>query len=87
MYPNSVLSVWQLTIMAVVPVVLLFGWLIAIFVASREPGRQNLVAAGSPEATAVATTERAAHRAGPPSRRPSPAIGRIVPAGEAPRTS
>ncbi len=56
MYPNSVLSVWQLTIMAVVPVALLFGWLIAIFVASREPGRQNLVATGSPEGPAVATT-------------------------------
>jgi hypothetical protein len=54
MYPNSVLSVWQLTIMAVVPVALLFGWLIAIFVASREPGRQNLAAAGSPEEPAVA---------------------------------
>ena len=56
MYPNSALSVWQLTIMAVVPVVLLFGWLIAIFVVSREPGRQNLVAAGSPEGPAVART-------------------------------
>ena len=56
MYPNSVLSVWQLTIMAVIPVVLLFGWLIAIFVASREPGRQNLAAAGSPEGPTVART-------------------------------
>ena len=49
MYPNSVLSVWQLTIMAVVPVVLLFAWLIAIYVAAREPRRQDLAAAGSPE--------------------------------------
>jgi hypothetical protein len=56
MYSNSVLSVWQLTIMAVVPVVLLFGWLIAIFVVSREPGRKNLMAAGSPEGPAVART-------------------------------
>jgi hypothetical protein len=56
MYPNSVLSVWQLTIMAVIPVALLFAWLIAIFVASREPGRQNLAAAGSPEGPAVART-------------------------------
>jgi hypothetical protein len=56
MDPNSALSVWQLTIMAVIPVALLFGWLIAIFVASREPGRQNLVATGSPEGPAVATT-------------------------------
>ena len=54
MYPNSALSVWQLTIMAVIPVALLFGWLIAIFVASREPGRQSLAAADSPEGPAVA---------------------------------
>ena len=46
MHPNSVLSVWQLTIMAVVPVVLLFAWLIAIYVASREPARQDLAVAG-----------------------------------------
>jgi len=56
MYPNIVLSVWQLTIMAVVPVVLLFAWLIAIYVASREPGRQDLAAAGSAGAPATAGT-------------------------------
>ena len=38
MYPNSALSAWQLTIMAVVPVMLLVAWLIAIYVAAREPG-------------------------------------------------
>jgi len=31
------LSAWQLTIMAVVPTVLLAGWLIAMFIAAREP--------------------------------------------------
>ena len=56
MYPNSVLSVWQLTIMAVVPVVLLFAWLIAIYVASREPARQDLAVAGSPVEPATAGT-------------------------------
>ena len=56
MYPNIVLSVWQLTIMAVVPVVLLFAWLIAIYVASREPARQGLAAAGSAGAPATAGT-------------------------------
>jgi hypothetical protein len=56
MYPNTVLSVWQLTIMAVVPVVLLFAWLIAIYVASREPARQDLAAAGSPAEPATAGT-------------------------------
>jgi len=38
MYPNSALSAWQLTNMAVVVVVTLAAWLIAIFVAAREPG-------------------------------------------------
>ncbi len=56
MYPNSVLSVWQLTIMAVVPVALLFAWLIAIFVASREPVRRDLTVAGSPQESATART-------------------------------
>ena len=48
MYPNSALSVWQLTIMAVIPVALLTGWLIAIFVAAREPARHDLTMAASP---------------------------------------
>ena len=56
MDPNSVLSVWQLTIMAVIPVVLLFAWLIAIFVAAREPARHDLTMAGSPEESVTATT-------------------------------
>ncbi len=56
MYPNSVLSVWQLTIMAVVPVVLLFAWLIAIYVASREPARHARAGAGSGDHPAAAGT-------------------------------
>jgi hypothetical protein len=56
MYPNSVLSVWQLTIMAVVPVVALTVWLIAIYVAAREPGGSDLAAARSPGESAVART-------------------------------
>jgi hypothetical protein len=54
MYPNSVLSVWQLVIMAVIPVALLFTWLIAIYVASRKPARHDLAAARSPEESATA---------------------------------
>ncbi len=38
-YPNTVLSAWQLTIMAVVPTLALFGWLIAIFIAARPRQR------------------------------------------------
>ena len=59
MNPNSALSVWQLTIMAVVPVALLFAWLIAIFIAAREPARRDLAVAGSPaEPTTAGTGSR-----------------------------
>ena len=44
--PNIVLSAWQLALMAVVPVALLAGWLIACFIAAREPGRHSAAAAG-----------------------------------------
>ena len=40
-YPNSALSVGQLAIIAVVPVLSLAAWLIAVFVASREPRRRG----------------------------------------------
>jgi threonine/homoserine/homoserine lactone efflux protein len=48
MSPNSDLSAGQLTIMAVVIVVLLFAWLIAIFLAAREPRRHDRAAPGRP---------------------------------------
>jgi len=48
MYPNSALSAWQLAVIAVVAVAALAGWLIAVFLAAREPGRQDLAVAGSP---------------------------------------
>jgi hypothetical protein len=34
---NSALSVWQLVIMAVVPLAALCGWIITVFVVAREP--------------------------------------------------
>jgi hypothetical protein len=44
------LSVWQLTVVAVVPTVLLFGWLIAIFLAARPPrGQAQAAAAWNPD--------------------------------------
>jgi len=55
MYPNIVLSGWQVAIMVVVPIVTLVGWLIAIYVAAREPAGQRL-AAGSPAEPATAGT-------------------------------
>jgi hypothetical protein len=56
MSPNSDLSAWQLTIMAVVIVVALAGWLIAVFLAAREPRRHDGAAAGSAGETAAART-------------------------------
>ena len=68
MYPNTALSAWQLTIMAIIPVVTLVGWLIAIYVAAREPGGQHQAAAGSsPVGSATA---------GPGSRTPATVGGR-----------
>ena len=54
MYPNNALSAWQLALMAVVAMVTLTGWLIAVFVAAREPGGRNLAAAASPAEAATA---------------------------------
>ncbi len=45
MYPNIALSAWQMAIMAVVPVVALAVWLIAVYAAARS------CRAGSLEAT------------------------------------
>jgi membrane protein implicated in regulation of membrane protease activity len=48
MNPNSALSAWQLAVMAVVPVAALAVWLIAIFLAARQPrGRAQAAAAAT----------------------------------------
>jgi hypothetical protein len=41
MYPNSALSVGQLVLIAVVPVLCLAIWLIGVFVAARDPRRRE----------------------------------------------
>jgi len=46
--PNSALSGWQLAIMAVVIVASLAVWLIAIYLADREPRRHDRAGAASP---------------------------------------
>ena len=56
MYPNSALSAWQLAIMAVVVVAALAVWLIAVYLAAREPRGHDLAAAGSPAESAAAGT-------------------------------
>ena len=43
-YPNSAVSAWQLAIIAVVPVLALAAWLIAVFVAARQPRRHAAAA-------------------------------------------
>ena len=37
MYPNTVLTAWQLALMIVVPLASLIVWLTAVFVAARQP--------------------------------------------------
>jgi ABC-type nickel/cobalt efflux system permease component RcnA len=46
--PNSTLSAWQLAIMAVVIVASLAVWLIAVYLADREPRRHDRAGAVSP---------------------------------------
>jgi len=48
-YPNTVLSAWQLAVIAVVAVGCLSVWLIAVYLADREP-RQDRAAMASPGA-------------------------------------
>jgi hypothetical protein len=44
---NSALSVWQLVIMAVIPLAALCGWIITIFMVAREPRAQATVVVSS----------------------------------------
>lgn len=53
--PNIYLSWWQLTLMAVVPVAMLAGWLIACFIAAREPRSHGAAAAGPAAGPATGT--------------------------------
>jgi hypothetical protein len=74
MNPNSALSVWQLTVIAVVPVAALAVWLIAIFLAAREPrGRAQASAASGTSSTHAVPAPVAGK--GEPAR---PADGRIA---------
>jgi hypothetical protein len=59
MYPNTALSAWQLTIMAVVPVMALTVWLVAVYRAARDTGgNQQAAAASPPKAAAAASGSR-----------------------------
>jgi hypothetical protein len=54
MDPNSALSAWQLAVMAVVPVMALAAWLIAVYLAARDTGGHKQATAGSPPGSAAA---------------------------------
>ena len=56
MYPNTSLSVLQLTVMAVVAMTTLVAWLAAIYLAAREPSGHSEAAAGSAPGAAAADT-------------------------------
>jgi hypothetical protein len=56
MYPNIVLSAWELTIMAVVPVAALAIWIVTIFYVARDTSGHKQAAAGSPAGTVTAVT-------------------------------
>jgi membrane protein implicated in regulation of membrane protease activity len=66
-YPNSALSAWQLALIAVVAVSALTVWLVAVFLAAREPrpDRTASASAGEAKPISVAGADRAAGIAGP----------------------
>ncbi|MGH3259910.1 MAG: hypothetical protein ACRDOU_31685 [Streptosporangiaceae bacterium] len=83
MYSNSELSAVQLTIMAVVVVAVLAAWLIAVFLAARQPrDKSAAVSAGSVDEETCATVTQL-----PSDDRPSgkaAALSGITPRGGAP---
>lgn len=69
MNPNSALSAGQLAIMAVVVTASLAAWLIAVFLAARQPrGTSAAASAGPHEEHAVATVTELPSGAMPPDK-------------------
>jgi hypothetical protein len=68
---NSALSVWQLVIIAVVPLAALCGWIITIFIVAREPRAPaaTVVSWAAAHETADATVGGQDQPAEPPARR------------------
>ncbi len=56
MYPNSALSAWQLAIMAVVAAASLAAWLIAVFLAARQPRGTSMAVNAEPREEETAAT-------------------------------
>jgi hypothetical protein len=73
-HPNTALSAWQLAIIAVVTVTCLSAWLIAIFLAGRDPRHDRAAGASPPEAVGTSPAGATAVGAAPPSAgEPEPA--------------
>ncbi len=69
MHPDSTLSAGQLVIMAVVVVASLAAWLIAVFLAARQPrGTSAAASAGPREEHAAATMAQLPSGARPPDK-------------------
>jgi hypothetical protein len=73
---NSALSVWQLVLIAVVPLAALCGWIITIFIVAREPRAPAATSAWPALPAAETAAETAAATVGdrdqpmdPPARR------------------
>ncbi len=66
---NSALSVWQLVIIAVVPLAALCGWIITVFMVAREPRAPAVVAALPAAETTGATAGDRDQPTEPPARR------------------
>jgi membrane protein implicated in regulation of membrane protease activity len=52
--PNNALSAWQLAVMAVVVVAVLAAWLVAVYLAAREPRRDGAAPPSPNETTGSA---------------------------------
>ena len=64
-YPNTVLTAWQLTLIALVAVGTLTVWLVAVFLAARPSDRADRAALASPGESAAAGTGQPAAVAEP----------------------
>jgi hypothetical protein len=64
-YPNTVLTAWQLGLIALVAVGTLTVWLVAVFLAARPSDRADRAALASPGESAAGGTEQPAAVAGP----------------------
>jgi hypothetical protein len=64
-YPNTVLSAWQLALIALVAVGTLTGWLVAVFLAARPTRHADHTAQASPGEGAAAGGGQPAVRAEP----------------------